>query len=272
MSNEVTVKKSTAVSTEFAGMFDNSLASAGDTLDKADLRIPKLTMIQPLTKKAFNTEEAATGNFINSIEKTDLGNSMDIFVMSDTKLWELKYQAGKGSPEYLGTIDYTRDNEDLKKNPRIPSELLERAKENNVTLEMLKAGQINMINRFYVLLVSEVMEGTAFPYIVDFKRSSYPAGLQLKNTFFKMKKTQGLPSYARAFSLYSEFIQDEHDYYVKKVSSGRMISEEEIQAVELWVREMMNNRDAYQDDDTSEEDFVEDTNTIEVQAEDTLKY
>jgi len=246
----------TAVSNELAGMFDGALASAGDTMDKVDLRIPKMTLIQQMTKQSFNTNKAALGNYIDSVEKNDLGNDIPIFIMSDIKLWEVKYTPkGNDKPEYLGTIDYNVGNKDLRDKPRIPEELVARAEEKGITKDMIS--QINMINRFYVLKVEEVVAGMAFPYIIDFKRASYPAGVQLKNSVYKMKQAQGYPSYAKVFNLRSEFVQDEHEYYIKTVSAGRMIEKQEIEAVEKWVREMMDNRDAYDDDEADEgaEDF-----------------
>jgi len=257
---EVALKQSTEVSNELAGAFDASLGSAGDTLDAVDLRIPKLTLIQAMTKAAFNTEKAPVGNFINNVEKNDMGTSIDLFIMNDTKLWEVKFlPKGKDKVEYLGTIDYNPQNEDLRKNPRIPAELAERAEKLGVTLEMILKGQINMINRFYVLKVEEVMEGVAFPYMVDFKRSGYQAGIQLKNSFFKMRKVQKLPSYAKVFTLSSEFVQADDDYYIPTVTAGRMIEKEEIEAVENWVREMMTNKDAYTEVAEDGDDYVETT-------------
>jgi len=266
-SKEVAVKKSTEVSTEMSSMFDGSLGSAGDTLDAVDLRIPKLTLIQALTKAAFNTEKAPVGNFINNVEKTDMGDSIDLFIMNDTKLWELKYMPkGKEKVEYLGTIDYNTTNEDLRKNPRIPAELAEKCEKLGVTVDMLIKGQINMVNRFYVLKVEEVVNGVAFPYMVDFKRSGYQAGVTLKNLFYKMRRVQKLPSYAKVFTLSSEFIQDENDYYIPIVSSGRMIEKEEIDAVENWVREMMTNKDAYQEVNEEGDDYVAEATIVDAEV------
>lgn len=266
-SKEVAVKQSTEVSNEMAGMFDSGLQSSGDTLDAVDLRIPKLTLIQAMTKASFNTEKAPVGNFINNIEKTDEGSSVDLFIMNDTKLWELKYlPKGKDKVEYLGTIDYNTANEDLRKNPRIPSELQEKCEKNGITLQMIIDGQINMVNRFYVLKVSEVMEGVAFPFMIDFKRSGYQAGVQLKNSFFKMRKVQKLPSYAKVFTLGSEFVQDDNDYYIPTVTAGRMIEKEEIEAVESWVREMMTNKDAYQEVNDDGEEYVAEATVVDAEV------
>lgn len=264
---EVAVKQSTEVSTEMASKFDSGLQSSGDSLDAVDLRIPKLTLIQAMTKASFNTEKAPVGNFINNVEKTDMGDDIDLFIMNDTKLWELKFlPKGKDKVEYLGTIDYNVQNEDLRKNPRIPSELAERCEKLGVTLDMIVKGQINMVNRFYVLKVEEVVNGVAFPYMVDFKRSGYQAGVTLKNLFYKMRRVQKLPSYAKIFKLSSEFIQDENDYYIPVVSAGRMIEVNEIEAVESWVREMMTNKDAYQEVNEDGEEYVAEATVVDAEV------
>jgi len=93
----------------------------------------------------------------------------------------------------------------------------------------------------------------AFPYIVDFKRSSAGEGNKLKNIFFKLRKMAKLPSYSKVFTLSSEFIQADYDYYVKKVSGGRNIEADELAAVETWVRELQTNEAKYSVDETEDE-------------------
>lgn len=276
-SKEVAVKQSTEVSTEMSGMFDNTLQSSGDTMDAEDIRIPKLTLIQGMTKASFNTEGAPVGNFINSIEKMDMGNELEMFVMSDVKLWQFDYMAPQGKnkadkKEYLTITDF-EECPDIRKNfspnnlPQIVKDKMQ-AKELRVE-QMCKP---DLIHRFYVVLVNEVKDGIAFPYIVDFKRSSVMEGNKLKNIFYKMRKCKkmvidgkmqafpnGLPSYAKIYTLTSEFVQDEFDYYVKKVNSGRFITADETVAVEGWARELQGNADKYVADesDAVDEDVVE---------------
>lgn len=262
---EVVLKESHAVSNEFAGMFDQSLQSSGDTMDAEDIRLPKLTLIQAMTKQSFNTENAPVGSFINSIEKQDMGLELDMFIMNDVKLLQWDYEVKNGKQvkkEYLTITDY-----DLCPNIRkeftpnaVPAEVKAAMERKGVTFEQLLPP--DLIFRFHVLLVDEVLEGVAFPYIVDFKRSAAGEGNKLKNIFFKMKKISKLPSYAKVFKLKSEFIQDEFDYYTKKVSGGRKITAEELVAVEGWVRELQNNEAKYSVDESdavTEDDIVEAT-------------
>jgi len=264
----LTVKQEHAVANEMRGMFDGELVSSGSQMDAEDLRIPKLTLIQGMTKAAFNTKGVGVGKYINSLEKNDMGEQLDMFVMNDTKLWQFDYEVKVGDKikkEYLTITDYGPYSK-LRENwnaASLPPEVVEKMKSKDVKFEQLL--KPDLIYRFYILLVEEVVAGVAFPYIVDFKRSSAPAGNQLKNNCYKMFKQMGLPSYAKVFTLTSALVQGEHDYYIKEVSAGRNIVKEEVKAVENWVREMMNNSDKYVADE-SDITEAEDTNTFEAEA------
>lgn len=269
---EVAVQESNLPSNEFAGMFDQSLQSAGDTMDAEDIRLPKLTLIQAMTKSSFNTENVNAGNYINSIEKNDMGSDLEMFVMSDAKLWQFDYGVpqGKGKEdkkEYLTIVDFAdcpkiRDNFKKTGQLQVPQHVLDVAE--NKGIDPTKILQPDLIYRFHVLLVNEVVEGTAFPYIIDFKRSSAGEGNKLKNIFFKMRRTLKLPSYARVFKLGAEFIQAEYDYYAKKVSTGRNITKEELTAVESWVRELSENSANYSADESDA--FVEEAVIVEAEV------
>ena len=269
-SKEVTTKKSTEVSTDFANMFDQSLVSSGDTMDSEDIRLPKLTLIQAMTKSTFNTEKAAAGNFVNSIEKNDLGSSLDVFIMSDVKLWQFDYETKKGKEvkkEYLTITDFAPYSEVRKnwgKGNYLPAEVIAKAEAKGINEDQLLMP--DLIYRFYVLLVDEVKEGVAFPYIVDFKRSSATEGNKLKNIFFKMRKMMKLPSYAKVFNLSSEFVQDEYDYYIKKCTGGRNITKEELVAVETWAKELQSNSTKYSVDESEEEESFNNEEVVEAEV------
>jgi hypothetical protein len=269
MTKELVVKKQFDVSNEFAGQFDSALGmGAGENIDNDDIVIPKIHLAQALTPEvAVAGNEISVGTYMQSVEKTSMGESMDMFVIGKVKLWQFYYEVKQGKKtikEYLGTIEHNPDNKDLKDLVYIPQELKEKAEEKNVTAEMLL--KPDRILRFSVLLVEEVMQGLAFPYFVDFKRSSYPAGTQLESTFAKMRSVK-LPSYAKVFSLKSEFVSNDFDYYVKKVSLGRNIEKEELVAVEHWVREMTVNASKYEAD---ESDAVEGETIIETTSEEVV--
>jgi hypothetical protein len=267
--NELAVTTGFDVSNEFAGQFNTDLGmGAGENIDADDIVIPKIHLAQALTPEAQDAQnEVKVGSYMHSVDKTLIGDTMDMFVIGKVKLWQFYYEVKQGkkvTKEYLGTIEHNRDNKDLKDLCYIPAELKEKAAENGVTEAMLL--KPDRILRFSVLLLEEVLHGLAFPYFVDFKRSSYPAGTKLETTFAKMRSVN-LPSYAKVFNLKSKFISNDFDYYVKEVSVGRNIEKEELQAVEHWVSELASNADKYAADesDTQEETFNKDE-TIDVES------
>ena len=276
---EVAVKNDFAVSSEFAEQFDSSLQSAGDTMDADDFRIPKLTLIQQMTKASFNTEGVEVGRYINSIEKMDMGDTLDMFVMTDIKLWQFDYLVHQGAnkppkKEYLTITDFA-PFPGLRKDwteEALPEQVKQKMDAKGIKFEDMVAP--DLIYRFYVLLAEEVKEGLAFPYIIDFKRSSAETGNKLKNTFFKMKKLAKVPSYSKVFTMTSEFVQDEFDYYVKKVNGGRNIETEELVAVENWIKELSANAGKYEVDesDTAADNTIVDAEVVEPTAEGKPKF
>jgi len=274
--NEVVVKTQFDVSNDFANQFDSSLGlGAGENIDNDDIVIPKIHLAQALTPEAQDGKNPINaGSYMNSVDKSLMSDKMDMFVIGKVKLWQFYYEVRQGkkvTKEYLGTIEHNRDNKDLKDIVYIPNELKEKAAEKGVTEEMLL--KPDRILRFSVLLVEEVMQGLAFPYFVDFKRTSYPAGTQLESTFAKMRSVK-LPSYAKVFKLSSKFVSNDHDYYVKQVSLGRNIEKEELVAVEHWVRELATNANKYSADesDANEGSTVQDIEAEAVEVNSNQKF
>lgn len=261
--NELVVKNDFGVSKEFGNMFDQSLGmGASENIDAEDIVIPKVHLAQALTPEV-SAGTVKAGQYMNSVEKTLVGDSLDMFVIGKVKLWQFYYEIKQGKKvqkEYLGTIEHTPFNKNLAENVYIPEELQKKAEEKGVTEEMLI--KPDKVLRFSVLLLEEVLGGFAFPYFVDFKRTSYPAGKQLESIFAKMRSVK-LPSYAKVFNLSSEFVSNDYDYYVKKVSMGRNITPEELPQVENWLRELSENKGKYTAD---ESDVEEQNNTLEATA------
>lgn len=227
---------------EFKGQFNTSLGlGAGENIDNEDIILPKLQLVQALSQ-AVTDKQASAGEYFNTVDKVAIGESTDIIVMSSVKLWQVfkEVAAGKGGKkkmEYVETIDFL-GNEELAIDQEMPDgSVIHRDK----------------LLRFYVLLTSDLKDGMAFPHVVDFKRSSYKAGRELQTKFARLRSV-GLPSYAKIFTLGTQLIQDEHDYYVKTVSVGRNISAEELLQVENWIVELQKNKQKYKADESEEKE------------------
>jgi methyl coenzyme M reductase subunit D len=231
--NEVVLANSFSVSNEMAAEFQGLGMGAGDNVDAQDIIIPKIQLAQQLSQ-AVKDGEAKAGDFINSLDKTVLaskGESIEMVVMQSYKVWRV-FEIMKGKKEYVETIDYI-GNENLPIDEEVDGKLIHR----------------DRVQAFYVLLINEIKEGLAFPYIVDFTRSSARAGKQLQTYFAKMRSV-GIPSFGKVFSLTSKYVQDDHDYYVKEISLGRNITSEELTAVKVWLDNIAKNKGKMREDDS----------------------
>ena len=251
MSKEVAVKGSGAVSAEFKNMFDAKLGlGAGEQIDNEDILIPKIHLAQALTPEVLEKKLEA-GVYMNSVEKEEIGAEVDVYVMNSVKLLQVYYlvrSKNKVKREYLGTVNFSKD-EYLRIGQGVcPEELKERLEAKGVSLDKCEL-EADKVLRFWAVMSDEVAMGAAFPYIIDFKRTSYNAGQELQTKFARMR-SMGLPSYAKVFTIGAEFVSGEHDYYVKKVRAGRDITAEEVKAVEHWLRELQANASKYVADES----------------------
>lgn len=225
---------------EFKGQFNSSLGlGAGENIDNEDIILPKLQLVQALSQ-AVTDKLATAGEYFNTVDKVAIGSSTDIIVMSSVKLWQVFKEVsvkGKKKMEYVETIDFLGNEELPIDEEQADGSVIHRDK----------------LLRFYVLLVSDLKDGMAFPHVVDFKRSSYKAGRELQTKFARLRSV-GLPSYAKVFTLGTQLIQDEHDYYVKTVSVGRNISADELSQVENWIVELQKNKQKYKADESEEKE------------------
>jgi hypothetical protein len=246
---QVATKQNTDLSADFVNQFDGMDMGAGENIDNDDIIISKIHLAQALTPEV-SAGVIQAGHYMDSASRDYINDTVDVLIFGVTKLWqvfkEVTVQKGKKTEtklQYLETIDYD-DSLDID----------EECADGNIHRDRLL--------RFIVLRVDELKNGMASPYYVDFKRTSYQAGRQLQTKFSKMRNIK-LPSFAYVFTLSSDFVQEEHDYYVKKVSSGRKITPEELEQIGYWLNEMKNNAQKYKAD---ESDIVDDTQTFETTA------
>jgi len=177
-----------------------------------------------------------------------------VLVFDSYKSWQVS-DIVKGKPVYRETLDY-KGNEDLPIN-----------EENEAGVEVVHRDKVL---GFYCLLLSEVVAGDAFPYIVDFKRTSRRAGQTLVSKFAKLRSAN-LPSYAKVFSLGAKQESNDHGtYYVKTVSTGRDIEQDEVAAVERWLVSMREakQRGTVRVDDTD----LKQTKTVEAEVTSNSQY
>lgn len=242
MSKNEAKGKEVAVSTNEYAVANNALAGefagmglgAGEEIDTKDILIPKLMLTQGLTK-AVARGDAKVGRYINSVSEKDMGDNIEALVIQSYKVWQEFKVVPNGKDEYLATIDFY-SNEHL--------EYQYKDEQGNDCKRKEVLG-------FYCLLLDEIKNGVAFPYILDFKGASKGAGRELATHFAKLRSSN-LPSFAKVFSFGTKLVEDEHTYYVKTVDMGRDITSEELGSVKAWIAELKNNKDHIKVDDSEE--------------------
>jgi hypothetical protein len=222
--NALTVQNDFAVSSDLAAEFDGLGLGAGEEIDSMDILIPKLMLTQGLTK-AVAKGKAKVGTYINSINLADMGDKVEALVIQSYKVWQVYKVVPKKADEYVETLDYY-GNENLEYNYELDGVAYKR----------------KQVLGFYCLLLDEIKQGLAFPYIIDFKGASKSAGRELTSYFAKLRSIN-LPSFAKVFTFGTELVEDEHTYYVKTVDIGRDITREELGAVKNWIGELKENKE-----------------------------
>jgi hypothetical protein len=228
-----------AVSSDLMGELAGMGLGAGEEIDTKDILIPKLMLTQGLTK-AVAKGKARVGRYVNSVDLTDHGDSLEAIVIQSYKVWQ-EYKIVEGDKdEYIQTLDFY-GNEDLAY---------------QFTDEKGNSCKRKEVLGFYCILLDEIKSGAAFPYIIDFKGGSKGAGRQLSTHFAKLRSAN-LPSFAKVFTFGTELIEAKHTYYVKTVDMGRNIEREELNAVKGWLAELSKNKDKYRVDDSEEQENID---------------
>ena len=243
---ELEVKNNYAVSSDLMEELSGMGLGAGDNIDNEDILVPKLLLTQGISEIVAKGE-ASAGVYINSITKADHGKNLEVIVLDSYKTWQVfKKTKDDSKPQYVETLDY-EGNESLEVNEELENgDLIHRDK----------------VLGYYVLKLDEIKQGAAFPYIIDFKRTSRRSGQSLASDFAKLR-TQNLPSFAKIFTIGTEFVQDQFNYYVKTVDMGRTIEREELQVVKQWLSELKQNKSRMKGDDSDLQEKEQEQKEIE---------
>lgn len=234
MSKDLVVNQSYEVSNDLVKEFEGMGLGAGEEIDSSDILVPKISLMQAMSKPV-SKGKAKVGLFYNSVDLTELGDNLEMIVLDSYKNWQEFRVSQKGQDEYIGTKPFY-GNENL---------------EYDFKDEEGKDCKRIQVLGFYVLLLEDIKNGMAFPYAVDFKKSSKKAGREL-TTYFAKLRSAGLPSFAKVFSLGTELVEDEYTYYVKTVNMGRDITKEELGDVKNWLMQLKERRSDFVVDDSEE--------------------
>ncbi len=201
-----------------------------------DLIIPKLLLMQN-TSEYVGDGKAKLGDIVNSQTIDVIGGLDKAVLLVPLKLYKTwrVYDMSSGQPEFKRQDAVSASNE------KLPWEGVEDGKPIRRDLCM----------NFFVLLGSELADGTAFPCVVSFKRTSIQAGRQLATHLFKRACLGQLP-YSQAIPLQvKKEKKDTNTYAVFEMGKASALSAEFIQAAKDWTERLVQI--TYKVDDTDEE-------------------
>lgn len=216
--SEVTEEKSLVTKTaekpvaKLEGEYNATDWGAGSEITKKDIIIPRILLMQPMSPPVTDGK-AIFGEWRESLNLEMLGNfdkGVDFVPFFMEKVF-IEYKVendGKGNVEkkYLRSIAITPENESLK----YEDEQLDEA-----TGEMIQIQRDRCMN-FYVLLKAELELGTAFPYVISFRRTSLRAGQKLTTQMYMKNLNAGLTPASMVCKLLSK--KETSDINGKKVT------------------------------------------------------
>ena len=214
---------------------DFKFMGASERIDSEDIRISKMWLMQPMSKMV-QEEKARVGEYRDSISGDKLGfrtqEPVEVFIFEKDKLW---HEIDAHTNKYLRSVPYY-GNEHLDKKGGTDKD----------------GNEVNrdMVIRYFVLKASDVEEAVktdnpskAFPFALDFKRTSRETGTMLETNF---AKTRGeFPSYAYSYKITAtEESNDKGTYWVKRAEQGRFITQPECLLVEEWIKTLQKKKDS----------------------------
>lgn len=189
-------------------------------ISASDLTIPKILLMQN-TSERVGMGTAAFGDMINSVtgEKVgDFSKGMEFIPLKITKNWVV-LDISQGTPKYVRMEPVTAQNE----------------KRDWEGVENGNPVRFDLSLDVYVLMIKDITEGEAFPYVISFRRTSYPAGRALATQILK-QAILGKPVYNKVMVLKPERQKaDTNVYGVYSVQPSRVATEPEKEQAKIWL-------------------------------------
>lgn len=234
-------------------------AWGSEGLNNSDILVPKLLVMQGLSE-LVSTGAASVGQIRDSINGELLGGMVkprdmqpvEVIPFSSFKTWVI-FERVNDKDEYVKTLPITPENEAW------PIE------------EVVNGVQIRRDKclNFYVLLVSEVKAGTAFPFLISFRRTSMRGGKKLATIAAKLRAFNK-PLATKVINL--GVLAEENDkgkYFVLDVNQGRDSTQVELGAAYQWHKALKTTNVRVDDSDLKKPDAVAPTPAA---ADDDIEY
>lgn len=224
MSKDLTTKQTQAVATPA------DLADWG-TENKIgkDLLLAKILPMQPMSDMVTDSK-AAIGEFRDSVSGAKLGSiaePLEFIPFHVEKMWDVQVKNGDKF-EWDHSMPLIEDALNKDYNDNLPW-----SDKNTDGVEIKRVRRMN----FYVLLPNEIEQGTAIPYILSFKSTSYKEGKKVLNQMYLRNRKANLPPPAYSFLLAgTKEKNDQGMYIIPNVTLAKPSSKEQIQECLNWYK------------------------------------
>ena len=211
---EIMKKDSTA---DLVGYGDNEDSwGAGDSIDENDILVPKILVMQKMSKLMDKDPTLKFGDFVDSVSEEVVSNhaeGVEFVVFGHFK-----------------TLLTFHGKEFEKSEPFVPSMHQLPFRETVNGIEITRSQALN----FYVLLVKDIKDGEPFPYVLQFKKTSAKRGKKLSTEIRKLAAFNK-PSAARVFKLTATEEENEHGkFLVFDISKVRPSTPDEVKLAKFW--------------------------------------
>lgn len=198
----------------------NAENSIGASIDASDIMIPKVLLMQAISK-LVEEEKAKQGDFIHSLDEVVIGSKEDKpveFIALGMYKTLQTYEDNK----YIKTESLTPENSSLPWEEVINGAVVNRTKTMN----------------YYVIRPDDVENMTVFPMVVTFKRTSLRGGKKLATKLMMLEEFNAA-CYAKTFKLVARQEEGEKGkYYVMDIVDGRKSSEIEVKHAMKWAERL----------------------------------
>lgn len=178
MNKQVAVKAKNELSTEMASMMADM---DYNQVEARDLKIPKLLLMQQMSKFVAEDDMCKAGDLVNSVTGDVYGSirekdykGVKVIPIQMFKHWVIHEVHPDGKMEYVETTPVTPQNTDWEWNEVVEGKKLKRTKCLN----------------FFVLLEKDLGNPLALPHVVTFRSTGYKNGLLLANHFAQCMKAK----------------------------------------------------------------------------------
>jgi hypothetical protein len=223
MDKQLEVKKQAAVGA--------ALDAWGDTpkLNTNDIIIAKILPMQGLSQ-LVSDGKAMMGEFRDSLTGTKLGSIAEPFEVLPfhvEKYWDIMEEDGSGNYKWVKSEPLVEDPAIAGYNDNLPW---------NDEVNGAKIKRVRRMN-FYVMLPSEIEQGSDIPYILSFKSTSYREGKKVYTQMYMRNRRASLPPPGFLFKIAGvKQKNDKGTFIVPTVELSRRATEQEITSCLAWYK------------------------------------